>query len=244
MQPSMALEKELESIIARVKEEGGSELLIEHLQTAAAYRHGAMPDECAHNLELARGAADSISSKSLEQDVRHTIEGVLHELHPPAHTHWRHHASFESHVPPPTAVGLAEFFQGADLSLGMFYPRKHVIAVFPSFHDAQFAHYLLCSSGFRGWEAIAVPGYQFDEFLSRIRGKQSFWAHFATHISRFLDTEAGRTDRYVKLAQRGASFVAAYSPTQEQAEGIREILSPLHPLAMHWFMAGYIRDLL
>ncbi len=246
MQPSIPLEQDsaqLAELIAKVKRAGENELLIEHLQAAHAYLQGAMPQECAHNLEMASRALDEISSKLLGNEVKHTVAALLHDLHPAPHDHWRHRGSPETRPRRATAKGLDEFFRGADVSLGIFYPKKHVVALFPSFQAAELAQELLFASGFRMWEVIALPGYEVDAFFGELRKHHSLWADFMMHFSRLLDTEAGLVDRYRRWARRGAAFLIAYSPTQAQAEGIFNLLQPLDPIAVHWFGAGYIRHL-
>jgi hypothetical protein len=233
----------LDVLIAKLKSNGESELLIEHLQTAHAYLHGAMPEEYAHNLELARGASGAMSHKSLANEAKDAIDGLLYGRHPAAPPYWRHRSKSPHQPPAATAKGLGKFFHGTDSSLGIFYPKRHVVAVFPSFHLAETARDLLSASGFRMWGVIALPGYEVEEFFIELREHHSLWADLMMHFSRLLDTEAGLVDRYGQWARRGAGFVVAYSPTDTQAEGIAELLKPLDPLAMHWFMAGSIRHL-
>jgi hypothetical protein len=234
---------QLDELIAKLKRTGQNDLLIEHLQTAHAYLHGAMPEECAHNLEMAREASGALPVKSLAGEVQHTIDGLLHDLHPFPPAHWRHHTGLSSRGPRATAQGLTEFFHGSDLSLGIFYPKKHVVAVFHSYAAAQSAHEILSANGFRLWEVISIPGSEVEEFIEQTREHHSLWADLMMQFSRLLDTEAGLVDRYRRWARRGAAFLVAYSPTEEQAEGICELLEPLDPAAVHWFAAGYIRHL-
>jgi hypothetical protein len=247
MQPSVPLQPDslqLDALIAKLKDNGESELLIEHLQTAHAYLHGAMPRECAHNLELAHGASGAVTDKALEGEVKNAITDLLDGLHPSVAMHLRHRWRSEQVSQPATAKGLGKFFGGADLSLGIFYPKKHVVAVFSSFHHAEAARDVLSHAGFRLWEVIAVPGHQVDEFLVDLREHHSLWAELMVQFSRLLDTEAPLVDHYGQWARRGSGFLVAYSPTQAQAEEIFELLMPLHPMAMHWFMPGYIRHLM
>jgi hypothetical protein len=239
----------LDALIAKLKDHSESELLIEHLQTAHAYLRGAMPEEYAHNLELARRACDAVSERSLAGEVKDAINGLLHGLHPAASAHWRHRSRLGSEAasghrsPASTAKGLTEFFHGSDSSLGIFYPKKHVVAVFPSLPIAETARELLSSKGFRIWEVIALPGYEVQDFLVELRENHSLGAELMMQFSRLLGTEAGLVDCYVEWARQGAGFLIAYSPTDTQAEGIADLLKPFAPLAMHWFMAGYIRHL-
>jgi hypothetical protein len=234
----------LDSLITKLRSNGGNELLVEHLQTAHAYLHGGMPGECTHNLEMAREASGALSDRALEGEVKDAIAEFLEGLHPPVPQHWRHRLKAQSGAPSATAKGLDQFFDGDDLSLGIFYPKKHVVAVFPSFHDAEAARDLLSHAGFRIWEVIAVPGHQVDEFLSELQEHHSLWAELMVHFSRLLDTEAPMVDRYGQWARRGSGFLVAYSPTQAQAEEIFEYLQPLNPTAVHWFMPSFIRHLM
>ncbi len=245
MQPYIPVQPDsvhLDALIARLKDEGESELLIEHLQTASAYLHGAMPGECSHNLEMAHEMCGGVHAKSLEGELKDTIAELLHDLHPALPVHWWHRSL--SGAPPPTAQGLREFFHGGDSSLGIFYPRKHVMAVFRSFHKAEAARDLLRADGLRPGEVIATPGCEAAGFFAELRGQHSFWSELMMHLSRLLDTEAGLVDRYAKWARRGSGFLAVYCPTDTQAEELAEILRPLNPVAMHWFTAGYIRHLM
>ncbi len=235
---------QLDSLIARLKRSEDSELLVEHLQTAHAYLQGAMPEECIHNLELARQAADALPAKSLADEVKQTVNAMLHDLHPFPPAHWRHHAALSLRGPRANAQGLADFFHGTGVSLGIFYPKKHVVAVFASDAAAQSAREILSAAGFRLWEVIAIPGEEVEDFIEQTRKHHSMWADLMMRFSRLLDTEAGLVDRYRIWARRGASFLVAYSPTQAQAEGIFELLEPLYPVAVHWFGAGYIRHLM
>lgn len=241
--PTPANSVHLDSVIAKLKGQGESELLIEHLQCASACLQGAMTEECAHNLEMAQEIAKGVHTKSLAGEVRETITELLHELHPPASAHWKHRAS-ETATSSPTASGLRNFFHGDDSSLGNFYPKKHVVAVFKSFHQAEAARDMLRAHGLHTGEVIAAPGYEMDEFFADLRAHHSLWSQLALQISRLLDTEAGLVDRYGKWARRGAGFLAAYSPTDEQAEELGELIRPFKPVAMHCFMAGSIRHLM
>lgn len=243
----------LDSLIAKVKSSGESQLLIEHLQTAHAYLQGAMPEECIHNLEMAHTASAELSAGALESEVKQAIASLVRSLRPSAQPHWHHHlrsnpagadSASASDRPRATATGLGEFFHGSGISLGIFYPKKHVVAVFPAFDLAQAGRDVLSGAGFRMWEVIAVPGEEVAQFLEELRAHRSLWSDLMVEFSRVLDTEAGLVDCYGQWARRGSGFLIAYSPTQAEAEGIFELLKPLDPVAVHWFMAGYIRHLL
>lgn len=249
----------LDALIEKLKTCGGSELLIEHLQTAHAYLHGGMLQECDHNLGLARAAiaraaltreASGALPADLESEVNAVIDDVSQSLHPSAAPPRRHHVkaghALATEGPPATAKGLDEFFEGGDVSFGVFYPKKHVVAVFRSFEQAQAGQEALAGAGFRLWETIAVPPEEVLRFLKELRGHHTLWSNLMMEFSRLLDTEAGLVDSYGRWARAsrekpGAGFLIAYSPTEADAEGIFELLRPLRPFAFHWFMAGYIR---
>jgi hypothetical protein len=238
----------LDALVTKLKVSGESALLIEHLQTAHAYLRGGMAEECSHNLELAQGASGKIAAHPLEREVRETIANLLHGLHASGSSHWPHHAKRDHHPanasPSSSAKGLAEFFEGGDVSLGIFYPKKHVVAVLPSYELAHSGHDVLSRAGFRMWEAIAVPGDEVARFLDELRAHRSLWSALITEFSRLLDTEATLVDHYGRWARRGAGFLVAYSATEDDAERIFELVRQFHPVAVHWFMSGYIRHLL
>jgi hypothetical protein len=234
----------LDALIEKLKNSGEGELLVEHLQTAHAYLLGAMPVECEHNLQLAQGATDALSDHPLKDEVKKAIAGLLQALGPSAHVHAPElHHTVASNAPQVTAKGVAEFFHGADVSFGIFYPKKHVVAVFPSFDLAQGGYQVLSGAGFRMWEIIAVSGEEAERFLEEIRLNRTLWDELVKEISVFLDTEANLVDRYAYWARKGYGFLVARSAHSEAAERVAQLLDPLDPVAMHWFMSGYIRHL-
>lgn len=237
---------QLDALIARLEKSPGSELLVEHLQTAHAYFHGGMPEEGEHNLMLAGRQAQRLHDKDLRSETRDAISRLLDKLHRTAQTPRlsRLARPDQAAVPSPTARGLEEFFHGTDVTLGVFYPKKHVVAVFRSFEQAKRALDHLQAAGLGSGRAIAVPGAEVVAFLEHLQSNQTLWATLVAEFSRVLDTEASLVDSYNWWAHRGAAFLVVYSPAQEDAEAICELLKPELPLAMHWFTAGYIRHLI
>ncbi len=234
----------LDALIAKLKGAGEGQLLVEHLQTAHAYLHGAMPMECVHNLELARNASRSLSSKPLRDEVNAAIDELVMTLDSSAKTGPSAvPRPVSGHVPPVSAKGLSDFFQGDDTSFGIFYPKKHVVAVFLSFEQAQAGYKALSGAGFRSWEIVAVSGAEVASFLEEIRFHRALWDELVAEISRLLDTEINLVEHYALWAKHGHGFLVARSPDSETAEKVARILDPLDPIAMHWFMSGYIRHL-
>lgn len=239
--------EQLEALIAKVENCEGGELVIEHLQTASAYLQGAMPEECAHNLNMARRASHALTDGKLKSEVEHAAAEILETLHPLVRRHWSHHLKkpdMAAAGAPPNAKGLDAFFHGHDVKFGVFYPTKHVVAVFPSFPEAQAASAALLTAGFKTWEVIAVPGPEVRRFLRELQQHHTLWSALMMEFSRILDTEANLVDDYARWARLGAGFLIASSPTQEDAEAMFELLKPFKPGAVHWFMPGYIRHMM
>jgi hypothetical protein len=236
----------LDALIAKLKKSGEHDHLhlVEHLQTAHAYLLGAMPMECCHNLELANQSLDMVSDKPLRDEARETIAGLLRGVNCSQQAqHSGLHQASAAQAPPMTAKGVAEFFHGDETSFGIFYPKKHVVAVFTSFDEAQAAYRVLSGSGFRLWEIIAVSGAEVERFLEEIRMNRTLWDELVKEVSRFLDTEINLVERYGRWAHERYGFLVARSSTSAAAEKVAELLYPLNPVAMHWFMSGYIRHL-
>ena len=247
---SNAIWTSADALIERMKQSGDGDynLLKEHLETAHAYFLGAMMAECVHNLELAQAASEALPGKPLEHELKETIATLLFDLRPLAPARWRHvpHSDRPLEGPgrPPAENGLAGFFQRAGMTFGIFYPKEYVVAVFPSFEAALAGFHALSMAGFRSWEVIALPGDDVEKFLEELRANRTLWDELLAQISRLLDTEVNLVDRYAHWARTGAGFLVAYSPTEADTEGVSDLLKPLDPVAMHWFMAGYIRHLL
>ncbi len=202
-----------------------------------------MPVECEHNLELAQRAA-ATPATPLHMEVNEVVAGLLHALHSAA---LRSHPDFPrlaaDQATPVTAKALADFFHGADTSFGIFYPKKHTVAVFSSFDRAQAGYRVLSGVGFRIWEIVVVRGEEVERFLEEIRFHRALWDELAAEISRILDTEINLVDRYAAWARQGFGFLVVRTVNGDAAERVASLLQPLDPVAMHWFMAGYIRHL-
>ncbi len=118
-----------------------------------------------------------------------------------------------------------------------------MFAVFFPYEQAQAGYRALSGAGFRLWEIVAVSGAEVASFLEEIRFHRALWDELVTEISRLLDTEINLVEHYAQWAKHGYGFLAARSPDSETAEKVAGILDPLDPVAMHWFMSGYIRHL-
>jgi hypothetical protein len=88
-----------------------------------------------------------------------------------------------------------------------------------------------------------VRGEEVERFLEEIRFHRALWDELAAQISRFLDTEINLVERYGQWAHQGYGFLVVHTPNSETAERVAGLLDPLDPIAMHWFMSGYIQHL-
>lgn len=77
---------QLDDLIAKIKQTKSTagtrehSLLVEHLETAHAYLRGAMPEECAVNLDLARQEASELSDEQLQRETNDLIERLQKSL--------------------------------------------------------------------------------------------------------------------------------------------------------------------
>lgn len=234
----------LDQLIRKLKNSsrgGEYDLLAEHLQAAHAYLLGAMPEECEHNLRLVLNAANKVSDPALREETKEAIATLSREITGARPSPSRVHAPAASTRGTPS---LKDYFQGSDdVSFGIFYPKKHVVAVFARIELAELGRQALLAAGLRIWETIAVPGEEVEKLLTEMKENRTLWDDLMVEISRVLDTEIGLMDRYARWARAGAGFLLAYSATQEDAEEIAKTLAPLGPTTVHWFMASFIQHL-
>lgn len=246
----------LDALINKLKESVPKDeraLLIEHLETAHAYFHGAMPVECAFNLELARRAADVIQAKELRQETLSLIDGMLESLAHPGGGGTRSHARpdrWRNHLEigasrSATAAELTAYFTEDRNShrFGTFYPTRHLVAVVESFELASVARGRLTNAGFPGDQVLAATGEEFAKFLEGQRSKCGVTGAVMSHISRIFDGNAHYVeDRYLEWSHVGDSFLIAFCPSEAVAWRISAILADLNPLAEYWFNTRFIHS--
>jgi hypothetical protein len=131
---------------------------------------------------------------------------------------------------------LTAFFKGSDTQFGIFYPIDYVVAVFPDLPSAVHAEKLLEYSGFCEDDVIAVPG---EEMLRTAAEHKNVWDLLMQKLSRTFATEEVYTDHDLKLAKRGAAFVAVYCPTEELKKEAWDTLRTSNVVAArHYATAG------
>jgi len=139
---------------------------------------------------------------------------------------------------------LWEFFDASDTSFGVFYPKRHIIVIFPAFEAARRAEVGLHDLGFTSHELRAIPASEMIEFLSELRSQTGLWGALMAQISQTFGTEEVFVHDDIRLAQEGAGFLAIYCPADTEAAHIRQALEPYHPLAMQRYLATGIESLI
>jgi hypothetical protein len=240
----------LEELIAILEHRNTEQvnLLVEHLHSARAYWLGAMPAEYTASLQDARDAAGRVEAKELRQPLLNTIDYLLTEMahvRPPHENRQWHHAHLKQRGPTPPGVRsqLWQFFSGSDLSFGVFYPKRHIIAVFPSFEVAQQADRVMRNAGFNEQEIVAVRPEEMLQFLNELRIHAGLWGALMAPISQTFGTEKAFVDIYIRQGREGGGFLAIYSPEDGETDRIRQSLEPLAPLAMQRYTVSGIQSL-
>jgi hypothetical protein len=133
---------------------------------------------------------------------------------------------------------LTAFFKGSDTEFGIFYPKDYLLAIFHNVTEAEHAVLLLRNHAFIEEDVIAVPGAEILQFAEE-RQKTGVWNTLMQQLSRLIGTEERYTDHDLKLAERGAAFVAVYCPSEEAKNLAWETLQPAEPLvARHYTNLG------
>jgi hypothetical protein len=138
---------------------------------------------------------------------------------------------------------LSTFFKESETCLGVFYPKRYIIATFSSFESARLAERALRATGFLPDEVQAVSGGEMLHFFRELRARTGLLGGLMTEFSRFIGTEASFLDRDVWEAKHGAGFLAVHCSTEREADHIRGLLTPLRPSAMEWYQMGAVCSL-
>lgn len=134
-------------------------------------------------------------------------------------------------------------FKGSETSFGVFYPKKYIIATFPSLQNAISARYILRNAGFHLDDVRAVSGDEMLSFFHELHVRTRLLGDLMTEFSRLIGTEAVFFDRDVWEARHGAGFLIVPCVTELDADRIRKLLTPLHPSAMQWYRMGAVWSL-
>src|SRR5579864_6414582 len=122
---------------------------------------------------------------------------------------------------------LADFFNGTDTTLGIFYPTHHLVAVLPSHEAANRCLDKLRGAGFIGSDAIAADG---NAVLQLAATEERLGGLIMQALSRFFSTEQKFTDHDLQHAREGAGFLAVRCATDERKDTAWAIVRADDPL--------------
>jgi len=224
------------------------DLLSEHLHSARAYLLGAMPEEYAAALDFARNAAGHLSDEDRRQ-LQETLDQLQSDIsrndaeHQTVWYHYQHHRR-HARVPRGTRNSLWKFFNESDASFGVFYPKRHIVAVFPSLDGAHAAESALVKAGFGQEEVVTASGEQMLQFLQEFHDEAGVWGTLMEHLSRHFGTEEVFVDRDIRRAREGGAFLAVYCPVEAEVGRVQDLLLAFHPTAMQEYLATGIVSLI
>jgi hypothetical protein len=138
---------------------------------------------------------------------------------------------------------LGAFFKGSDTRLGVFYPQRTLIAIFPSIDRAETAKQQLRGAGYSEDEVVAASGADLVELVHEESAKSGLFGHLITELSRFLATEATYTDRDLARAKRGAAVLAVHCGCERTKNNAWRLLAPMEPLAARYYALDGIEHL-
>lgn len=237
----------LNQFIAVLERRAENELLLEHLHSARAYLWGAMPAEYTASLEAARETSKLVTDQQLRETLQELLDYLLIEISQrPDGAEVQHHPRMEHYYPPPAGAEskLWAFFGARPTSFGVFYPQRHIIAVFPSLEAAKEAEASLKQAGFDAKQAMLIPGEEMLKFLDEISLYEGLWGALMSRLSRVFATEEAFVDNDIHRGRQGAGFLAIYSPEEAESERIRELLTPFKPLSMQRYLASGIQSMI
>lgn len=241
--------RRIDEMLAVLERSGQTDLMIEHLHSARTYLLGAMPEEYLIGLESAKSALNTVTDRNLRSALGETIANLLAEMSRHVElltTEPRHHQHLRNHQPPPTGATsiLWNFFNVSDTSLGIFYPKRFILAIFPSFDSAKSAEGVLRDASFAPDEVCAATGVEMLQFFEDLRLRSGIWGGLMGALSRGLGTEAAFVEQDSKYARTGAGFLAVYDPLEAECVRIRELVAPLGPISMRRYATGSIETLI
>jgi hypothetical protein len=203
-----------------------------------------MPLEYSAALQDARDAAAQTANPVLRESLVDAIDLLLTDTRDDVTLEPSHRNTEKPHgaVPQTAESKLWDFFSMADVSFGVFYPKRHVIATFSSFEAAAAACSALRSAGFDRKEAMAVTADEMLQFLAELKQHSGAWGKVMGEVSRFFGTEEVFVAKDVNNAVLGAGFLAVYCPADEEFERVRRAIAPFEPVAIQRYLASGIQS--
>lgn len=124
--------------------------------------------------------------------------------------------------------------------MGVFYPKNHIVAVFPDPEIADRVVRRLWDFGFPHSDAIATDGRALIDLEKQDTGVASF---VMQSLSRFLATEQLYTDHDLHHARHGAGFVAVRCDTDRLKDDAWTIIKAESPIDARYYATAGIEHL-
>ena len=135
---------------------------------------------------------------------------------------------------------LADFFHGSDTTLGVFYPKHCLVAVFPKENDAHTAADRLRVAGFDPGEMIVASG---RNVLDLERDQTGLGGLIMQALSRFFKTEQYYADNDLDQARAGAGFLIVRCPDPAKKQEAWAIIQALNASAARYYDIGGVEHL-
>jgi hypothetical protein len=139
---------------------------------------------------------------------------------------------------------LATFFKHRDTRLGVFYPTHYLVAIMPSFADAEKAEREIRWSGvFEDEDVLAVPAEDVILHADEHMKSDGLLGVLMRPLSRMIGTEAVYEDQDLKLIGNGAALLAVYCPTEKKRQEAWERVQPWNPLVARYYAISGLEHL-
>jgi len=135
---------------------------------------------------------------------------------------------------------LDDFFRGSDTTLGVFYPKHCMTAVFRNYAVAGRAAQRLLASGFPTGEVIAATGREVLEFDRR---ETTVAGLLMSALSRFFKTEQSFADHDLEHARHAAGFLIVRCASDDTKDAAWAIVKVENPLDARYYGVGAIEHL-
>jgi hypothetical protein len=126
---------------------------------------------------------------------------------------------------------LTAFFPSADNMFGVFYPKHHLLAVYPDEAAARAAGEKLREAGWDAESLLTASGEDVLQFAEEHLEKGGLTGLLMAELSRVIGTEAAYAEDDLRAAREGAGFLAAHCPTTEAKDRAWRVLATTAPVA-------------
>jgi hypothetical protein len=135
---------------------------------------------------------------------------------------------------------LAEFLRESDFTLGTFYPRHCITAVFDALPQAERVGRALQNARFEADEITVAPGRDVIEFERNHTTVLGIMMH---GVSRFFKTEQSFNDLNLEHARHGVGFLIVRCSNENEKDNAWQIIKNENPVDARYYSFGGIEHL-